>query len=283
MKEKVIWLEGMGHYTALAALPRVLREMVSFYGQDLPPGITAPAVPADKELPPVKALASFLQKTSEFLTRAPAPGRCHYIDIQANATAPDGKTNSYQFSFVRGENGQFHLKAGPVPELDTLNIGCGEYPWMLASNGKLFAGNKSLNGATNISDFLDSQGLLRLQLLSGAVFAFSVAPEAFAQYLQVADEPGAPGERVLGIKLTHKSAKGSVQVCFQRDTMTPKTVSISLKNLELAVAVRLWSLDAVNSPELYRPPDSTNVQEVAQQDLLRMFAAAFNFFIEKTQ
>ena len=42
--DRVVWLEGLGHYTAMAELPRALRITADFFAQDLPEG-TPPAAP----------------------------------------------------------------------------------------------------------------------------------------------------------------------------------------------------------------------------------------------
>ncbi|MFA5204510.1 MAG: dienelactone hydrolase family protein [Lentisphaeria bacterium] len=284
MQDQVVWIKGVGHYTALAGLPEILRNTVAFFARDLPPGITAPPAPSPaKEQPPMLALTAFLQQMTALLTQPPRPGRCHYLDLQADLTLKDGKTTPYRLTFVRGTNGQFSLTASPVPEAGTLAIGCGDYPWLLAKNGRLFAGRQALDPAVTVANFMDPQHLLRLQLLAGAAMALALAPDVFAQYVQVTDEPGTPGERVLGITLTHKKAKGTGRLHFRRDTLTPTTLSFTGEGVSGTVTFRMWSLNAVSSPELYHEPGSASVQEVPQQDLLRMFAAAFNFLMEKAQ
>ena len=37
--DRVVWLEGLGHYTAIAELPRALRMTADFFAQDLPKGV----------------------------------------------------------------------------------------------------------------------------------------------------------------------------------------------------------------------------------------------------
>ena len=36
IQDHVVWLDGLGHYTALAALPKALKTAVDFFAQDLP-------------------------------------------------------------------------------------------------------------------------------------------------------------------------------------------------------------------------------------------------------
>ncbi len=41
MPERVVWLQGLGHYTAMAALPRIMGTTVDFFAADLPQGVTS--------------------------------------------------------------------------------------------------------------------------------------------------------------------------------------------------------------------------------------------------
>ena len=272
MKDKVIWLEGMGHYTALAALPRIIKDTVAFFGQDLPPGIIPPPVPPAQDLPPVAALAAFMQQVSTLLGRAPAPGHCHYSDLQATLVLEGQPTNTYRFALVRGESPQFHLQAGPLPGLGSVNLGCGDTPWMVAESGKLLVASQTNRAPFSVTELLNTEQLGRLQLAAGATAALAAAPEAFAEYLQVTETAGPTSERVLTVTLNQKAVKGSGQLRLQRETLTPLSLTFRTAGLEGTVTFRLWSLDAVGSPELYRAPAGRAAQEVPRADLLQRFA-----------
>ena len=41
MGDRVVWIQGLGHYTSMAELPRVLKATAEFFAQDLPPGVQA--------------------------------------------------------------------------------------------------------------------------------------------------------------------------------------------------------------------------------------------------
>ena len=59
IKDKVVWLEGLGHYTALAALPQALKSAVDFFAEDL----QADAVPqTPTSTAPRKELVGVLQQ-----------------------------------------------------------------------------------------------------------------------------------------------------------------------------------------------------------------------------
>lgn len=284
IKDQVIWIEGAGHYTALAGLPRIMRDTVAFFGRDLPPGVTAPPLPAQaKELPPMMALAAVLQQTASFLSQTPTTGHCHYISMQADITASANKTIHYELTFLRGTNGRFKLTASPIPEVRTLAIGYGDYPWMKAQDGRLFVGRKELNPAATVADFMEPPFLLRLQIIAAAAVALAAVPDVFAEYVQVTDASTNPDERILAITLKHKSAKGTGRLHCRRDNLMPTALTFDGGDVKGSIVIRSWTLDAISSPELFREPDEAQILEVPQQDLLRMFAAAFNFAMEKAQ
>ena len=61
IQERVVWLDGLGHYTALAALPKALKTAVDFFAQDLPADARQPAVNAIAQSPRQK-LVHLLQQ-----------------------------------------------------------------------------------------------------------------------------------------------------------------------------------------------------------------------------
>jgi dienelactone hydrolase len=77
--DRVVWLQGLGHYTALAKLPQILETMADFFGQDLPPGLEVrPPAPAART--PLELVASLVQQAATLLLsmslrRPPSLGR----------------------------------------------------------------------------------------------------------------------------------------------------------------------------------------------------------------
>jgi dienelactone hydrolase len=283
VKDKVIWLQGMGHYTAMAALPQIIQETVAFFVADLPAGIVPPAPTASADLTPLQALVAMLQQVVTFVDRSPAAGRCHLLDLTATITLPNQKKDTYHVGLVRGSGSQFTFTASPVPEVGTLAIGNGTYPWMVSRNGTLFLGTQQHDPAAGIGNMLDGQQLLKLRIVVGAALAMAAAPEAFAQYVQVVDAPAAAGERVVEFTLLHPHLKGKGSVRLRRDTLAPLEISFAVQGVEGVVSVRQWAQDTIGSAELFREPAAASVINVPQQDLLRMFAVSFNFLMEKAQ
>jgi dienelactone hydrolase len=283
MKGKVTWLPGMGHYTAMAALPQIIQDTVAFFAADLPAGIVPPPATASADLTPLQALVAMLQQVVTLADRSPAAGRCHLLDLSAAVTLPNQKKDAYQVALIRGSGSQFKFTAAPVPEVGTLAIGNGVYPWIVSRNGTLFLGTQQHDPAAGIGGMLDVQQLLKLRIVVGAALAMAAAPEAFAQYVQVVDAPAAEGDRAIEVTLLHPHLKGHGSVRLRRDTLAPVEITFSVQGVEGVISVRQWALDTIGSAELFREPTCATVTEVPQPDVLRMFAATFNFLMEKAQ
>ncbi len=283
VKEKVIWLQGMGHYTAMAALPQIVQDTVAFFAADLPAGSVPPPATAMADLTPLQALVAMVQQLVTFVDRSPAAGRCHLLDVTAAITLPNQKKESYHVALVRGSGSQFTFTAAPLPEVGTLAIGNGTYPWLVSSNGTLFLGTQQHDPAAGIGGMLDAQHLLKLRIVVGAALAMAAAPEAFAQYVQVTDAPAAGGDRLIEFTLLHPHLKGNGSVRLRRDTLAPIEITFAVQGVEGVVSVRQWAQDTIGSAELFREPTCATVTDVPQQDLLRMFAVSFNFLMEKAQ
>jgi dienelactone hydrolase len=283
MQDKVVWLQGMGHYTAMAALPQIIQDTVAFFAADLPTGSVPPPATAGADLTPLQALVAVLQQMVTFADRSPAAGRCHLLDLTAAITLPNQKQDTYHAALVRGSGSQFKLTASPVPEVGSLAIGNGTYPWIVSRNGTLFLGSQQHDPAAGLGGMLDVQQLLKLRIVVGAALALATAPEAFAQYVQVTDAPAVAGDRVVEFTLLHPQLKGHGSARLRRDTLAPVEITFSVQGVEGAIAVRQWALDTIGSAELFREPTCAVVTDVPQADLLRMFAATFNFLMEKAQ
>ena len=88
ISDRVIWLEGLGHYTALAALPRALATTADFFARDLPPGVqVAPPLPAAGT---VQTVARLAQQLAALAGSDPAEGRGHLVDLAIQVTLRPG-------------------------------------------------------------------------------------------------------------------------------------------------------------------------------------------------
>ena len=138
MAERVVWLQGLGHYTAIAALPQTLQKTVDFFAQDLPPGVK-PADPTAKAPSPEQRIAGLLRQCGDLLTGEPEQGCCHAADLELSATAKDGKKIAGRLRLVRGPRPKFAVRC-EIPSLGDVALGSADFPWMASGKRVVFQG-----------------------------------------------------------------------------------------------------------------------------------------------
>ena len=110
--QRVQWLDGLGHYTAMAELPQVLQEMAEFFAQDLPPGtqVAPPPSGAAVQASPVQVLLAIVQQGVGFLTTEPAKGHCHLADVEVSATLQGHKPMEGRLPAHSGHPGEVQVR-----------------------------------------------------------------------------------------------------------------------------------------------------------------------------
>ncbi len=279
--ERVIWLEGLGHYTALAALPQTLKKTTEFFAEDLPPGVPPAAPPAAVDGAQRKVVR-LLQQAGAMLVSEPKPGRCHFVDLEGSATLDDGKRVEAKFRFVRGDKHRFSIYC-KLPEVGEVALGQGAYPWMAAGDKVVFQGTLD-DGAepAHPLTFSDGKHRLKLQMLSGLLAALAIAPETLETWVTIEDDPAADGTPALRIA-NRQNAADSLRIVFDREGNTPQRIAFHIRGNSGAVTVRGWQFNTVAHDALFEEPGQLPVKQVAPADLYRIFSAAFNFAMEKIQ
>lgn len=280
--DQVVWLDGMAHYTAMAALPSIVQQLGDFFAKDLPPGITLPAEPEAAVLPPEHRLARFVQGLLALIGPSPAKGRCLLAKLQGEIKDKGGKTQSGQLELVRGEAEQFRL-ACRLPKVGGLALGNGAAPWLQSDQGRCFVGELGDAGNRTLTSYLDPGFLLKVRVVWGALCAMTVSPNAFREYLTVTVRKQENGQEVLDIDLHHRHAKGHGELLFAADGVTPEALRFtSPDGLTGTIQFQQWQLDTVAANGLFQAPGS-DLKPVPREDLYRMFAAVFAFAGESVQ
>jgi len=310
LADRVVWLDDLGHYTALAALPQILQSMVDFFAADLPPGTQPPPPAAQRS--PVKMVVGLAQQAMEFFTRDPGPDRCHFADLAITVSPPDGQPVEAQLRFIRGTGHQFRLQC-KAPVVGQVALGQGRFPWMASDKGVFLGtaksapstalgvdalhpdatpptksesseGAKAANPgagarADNPLPFADPRYLMRLKMLAGAVGGAMLAPEIVDPLANIAEEPGAAGGPAIRIEPKGRQ-QAVVRLRFQPDRSTPDSLEFEVQGFKGTVRFRVWQLGTVARPELFAPPTGLPVREVEPVELYRIFSAMFNFAME---
>lgn len=278
--DRVVWLEGLGHYTAVAELPGALRETADFFAQDMPEGV-APPNALRAELPSPTALQRFValvQQVVTILASEPEIGRCHSADLELSSFV------SGRVRLVRGAQGKFLLQC-KLPEIGDVSLGQGRFPWMLTGKNMLVAGTKNPVQKQNVLDYIEPRHLIKLRMVAGIVGSIALAPEILDPWIVVSADKKAAGGPVVRVS-ARDSARlpGEIKLTYRNDGRTPAEAAYTLVGVTLGtVRVRDWQTNAVAADALFEPPEGTQRRDVDQFDLYRVFAAALNFAAERSE
>jgi dienelactone hydrolase len=288
--DRVVWLQGFNHYTAIAALPRTMQRTVDFFARDLPPGVK-PAEGASGARSPERTIAALLQQCGDLLAGDLKEGRCHFVDLEVSATTPDGKKIDGRLRLVRGPKPKFRVDC-QLPGLGEASLGYGAYPWMAAGQRIAFLGsgarvspagtdNPGGNG-TNTADPLahvEAKQLLKLQMLSGILGAVALAPDVLDRWLTITGESAA--DKGPAVRIVRKDRpQDSVDLILQEDRLTPRSAAFDVQGVRGTVAFHAWQFNTIAHEPMFQAAGNAPAKEVAPTDLTRMFSAALNFAAE---
>lgn len=275
IKDRVIWLDGLGHYTAMAALPRAMKTAVDFFAQDLPADAQRP--PADTAaLSPRQKLVQLLQQCGSFVTREPAAGHCHLADLEVKGALKDGKQIQGRIRLVHGAKPKFSARV-ELAGLAQFSLGWNDVPWM-ASEKALFLGDQPPRPSS--SDPLaeaNPQYLKRLSVADGLIATLALAPEILDQWVTVDASPA--GENTETIRVARRGSDSDRLQIVMRGA-TPERLEFSIQGVRGAVIFHAWQIDGPAQDALYEASRGLPVRKVSAIDLARMWAAVFNFGVE---
>ncbi|NUQ62681.1 MAG: alpha/beta hydrolase [Pirellulales bacterium] len=277
--DKIIWLDGLGHYTAMAALPRIMQSTVAFFAADLPAGTeTTPAEPRAQT--PLEIVVGLLKQVNTLAAIEPKPEHCHFVDLEVTA-GQNGKTLDAKVRLIRGSGNRFMLQA-TLPEVGEIGMGHGDDPW-LASKKAVFVGTaESDKAAANPLAYVNPEYSVKARVVTGALAGVTMAPEVVEQFVTIAEEPNSGGPRTLGLR-SKKGDPGTVRLVVDKDGRSPQSLEFDVGGVQGTARFRTWQMNTVAHPGLYDPPAGLPVQEVNRDDLYRMFSAMLNFAMENAQ
>jgi dienelactone hydrolase len=294
ISDRVVWLEGLGHYTAIAELPRALRMTADFFAEDLPeeakqanrradqPG-TEVSSPAGAT--PVERLVTLLQEAVAMLATEPQPGRCHYLDLELELSLPaaHGQPITSNVRLIRGTRGQF-LFQGKLPEVGEFALGQGRFPWMLADANTVLAGTKNPVENHDVLHYVEPWHLMKLRMVSGLVGTMALVPEMLQQWITVGESKASGGSILHVAAKDAKKLPGELRLIFDGDGRAPTEAVYGLAGADMGkLHIRGWQPNAIASDAMFEPPEGKQLREVEQLDLYRMFAAMLNFAADHTE
>jgi dienelactone hydrolase len=272
--DRVQWLAGLGHYTALAALPNVLATAVEFFAQDLP--AEARQRRAAPPAGPLQAVMHLLAQAALFVGNDPAAGHGHLADLEADVTPAGGKPFTVRLRLVRGWAGRFRIEVD-APTIGHVALGTSDYPWMLAAGNTVFKGTPAAAGPIDPLAHANPQHVLKLRVLGGALGAAGMSPQVLTSLVTVADD-STPAEQAVRVE-TKTARRDSARLVFKSDR-TPARLSVTARGVQVEVRFRQWQPNTVIPAELFAEPAGARCQDVDQADLVRMFSAMFNLLMD---
>jgi hypothetical protein len=238
--DRVTWLPGMGHYTAMAAFPQILKEEVAFFGADVPGSWRPPAENGAKA--PEELVGAFLSGLAAFAGGQPSPGRAHLAGVTAEVST-GGRAFKVVLDCARGTQGRFKFE-GEFPIIGQAGFGQGDYPWLAAGGNTAFCGTREKGEGHGLEALIAPADVMRYRVVVGALAGVAASPEALKQYYTLAEVPGTNGERVVELKIDYKNTKGTVTLAFTSDA-TPLGVTWALGDSRGKARFSHWRLNAV--------------------------------------
>lgn len=279
--DRVVWIDGMEHNTFISGFPGVVRRIIDFFAQDLPPGVKPVSATEAGEPTNAQRAAAFLQQALAMVTTEPEPGRCHLAELRFAVGAKDQKSVETRLKYVRGSAGRFALKC-KVPVLGDVSIGQGQSPWMVTGGRSVLVGAKNPTEQRNPLCFAEPRHIAKLRILGGLVGSLVLVPDILAQWATIEGENQASGEPVLRIsekKLVH----GSLSVSFEKDGRTPTQLTFDVAGVSGKAVVSGWQVNAAAEDSQFLPPAELPTREVDQADLYRAFSTIFNLAMQNVK
>ncbi|MBN1910840.1 MAG: prolyl oligopeptidase family serine peptidase [Pirellulales bacterium] len=280
--DKVVWLHGLGHYTALAALPQIMDQTAAFFAQDLPPGAEVPK-PAPAAATPSQTVARLLGQLGTMLGVKPKPGRCHLADLKIDVTLPDGKTIDADLRLIQGAGSKFRLELNlKKPWKVDVALGQGDAPWMARGGKAAFVGSRRPSGKPPVDPetLLDPAVRMKIRMAAGGLAGVAMAPmllDDLASFSREKTDDDRPAVRIT----VKKRARGSALLVLKPDGQRPDRLTFDIDGTKGEVVFRGWEVDAVAHASLFAPPDDVPVTPVDEADIHRMFSALLTFGLEK--
>jgi dienelactone hydrolase len=303
MPDRIIWFDGLGHYTMMAALPQVLRTTVAFFAQDLPPGVK-PSESSPGPSSPQRTVVTLLQQCGELLVAEPKEGRCHFVHFEVSATGKDGKKIEGRAWLIRGPKPKFSMRC-QLPGLGEALLGYGVYPWMVSEQRVVFKGrgagvspadspggdilaagegSQAVCIATPADPlaYAEPRHLLKLQVLSGALGTLAIAPDMLNRWVTITDDPAA--DKTPAIRIIRKDRpEDYIRLALHEDGAMPRSATFDVDGVRGTVVFHAWQFNTVAHDSMFQEPAGLPSKEVDPSDLVRMFSAMFNFVADSLE
>jgi dienelactone hydrolase len=267
--DKIVWLDGLGHYTSMAELPTSLKTVGDFFARDLPRGVAPPST--DSRTTEMKTLAELFRNAASMLADTPATGKCMSIAVKYSFAPKDRSPLEGEFRLARDSQKHFALSCD-LPLIGELSLGQGKYPWITSGNVVLAGTEKPSRTLRDPQELVGKRPLQFVRMWAGLFQTLAQNPEVFMRYIDNIAVSERDGERSL-----HVLGKGNifreVTMMFGKSSRTPSIIEIQADAFSGRIQILDWRTDADAQPELFEPPRNVPARKVAERDIYQMFDA----------
>jgi len=253
-------LPQLDHYTAIAAMPKVLDEVLPFF-------TSAQSVTqkVDDTAAPLRGLASAIQ---QMLAGPPADGRASRLAVRFNISA-NGQVKhagNVKFAFTHGKFMLSIAEGKGLEGLQNFTVAMGDIPWCISPNGTEFLGE--YKPEVLISSLLPDKFHL-YRRMGAAMFAHTASTgsmDTLAKLLQMKWAFEGPNNRTF--VASGNSWNISIELEESRDV--PVAIRFASKTTQVSMDFSQWENAAEPQDDDFTPPKMQSVHNV---DSLELFLA----------
>jgi dienelactone hydrolase len=288
--DRVVWLDGLGHYTSMAELPRVLKMTAEFFAQDLPVGAKPPVV--ENKPTPVRVLAQALAQAAEILDGRPQKGRCYAVDFTLAMQAPnqtEAQTSAGtspaaagaqegRLRLVRGADARFAFYC-KLPGGIEISAGQNAFPWMTTGAKEVIEGVD--NPGPTLKDpreLLGARQVALMRMLTGILNSISLAPDVLDRLIAAKDGGIADGMRAIQIT-GRERMPGAVRLLVKTDTNAPESATFNVSGVEGSIRFHRWQINAAAEESLFQPPSDLPRRQVDESFLYTLFSTSLRYIL----
>ena len=263
---------GLGHYTAIAALPELADELATWFG----------GTPAVRDISnDAETIKGFFAELAHVAAWEPAK-TAESIEIEADFSVREAGLDPRggHICVRRGTDGRWAVVLSDGRGFDkfkNLSLGRGRAPWIVSSDGTVFVGDGP-GGAALDAKFTQKT---RMIVQAARMFLSMMARQGSLRILdtlaQVRLETDASGGR----RLCGRGKDFSFTVRLAHDRLAPTSIEVVAKGTAVSVVVRKWNTRAPLDDSAFAPPSSSRRRVVSAVLLEKALTAFFAYVMDR--
>ncbi|MGW8257452.1 MAG: hypothetical protein ACWGMZ_08210, partial [Thermoguttaceae bacterium] len=283
LEDRVVWLPGLGHYTAFAEFSRTLNLLADFFSRDLPAGAKAPTVSRDDSAP-LQIIACVLRQMAVMLDANPDNGRCHKIDLVITFQSNSQQSHKVRSRLIVGSEKKFSLFC-KLPNGGVISAGQNERPWLATGNKEVFEGSDNPNAMLKSPlELLDSRQVKLLRMLSGMLKVAATMPEVLQSLVVVKDDGEINGSRAIRLvwrtnptvfaRLLLKKGNSPLHGPAEPEEYALQNLTFNFPGVQGNIKFVAWQVNGLAKDALFQAPADLPRRKVDNGFLYTLFSTA---------